>query len=227
MHRSWGARADANTITPMAEAAMFKSIVCVPDLVVPGGREAAMRPAPGEGDTVWRFSDDPHRMLTAKDGAELQPRSSKHTRRGYFRARSACRERGCGGRGGIIKLSCCLSALRGEGKEIWKQTNRSSEDFLSVNLSNIGMNGYHHLKTVSLSWISFEEVQPCPALRFHSALRLRASVAIRLSKLKGFLLIVSLLYCSAGFIKSTRELESVSEWGIRACDSEKKQFFES
>lgn len=52
MHQWWGVRANAKTITPMAPVAMSKSVVHVPDLVVPGGREMEARPAPGEGDTV-------------------------------------------------------------------------------------------------------------------------------------------------------------------------------
>lgn len=120
MHRWCGIRANAKTITPMALAAMFKSVVRVPDLVVPGRREPEMRPAPGEGDTVWtrwRFSDDPHTMSTAKDGVELQPCGSKHMKRGYYSlSLTHSRDtRGCEGQAGIIKLSCCcLSAQRGE-----------------------------------------------------------------------------------------------------------------
>lgn len=88
-HRWRRIHANANTIMPMAPAATFKSrVVLVPDPVEPGGREMETRPALGEGDTVgacWRFSDDPHTLLTAKDGVELEPHGCKHMKHGYYK----------------------------------------------------------------------------------------------------------------------------------------------
>lgn len=88
-HRWRSIHANANTIMPTAPAATFKSrVVLVPDPVVPGGRETETRPGLGEGDTVWacwRFSDDLHTMLTAKDGVELEPRGCKHVKHGYYK----------------------------------------------------------------------------------------------------------------------------------------------
>lgn len=124
----------------MAPAAIFKSIVRIPDLVVPGRRQTETRPAPGEGDTVWarwRFSDDPHTMSTAKDGVELQPHGSKHMTLGYCRV-SAWLTQGKTAvevKQGSLNLASAAylpgkDRLRGEKEKNESKQQKASENYL-------------------------------------------------------------------------------------------------
>ena len=111
----WGIQASAEIITPMVPAAMFKSAVELPDLVVPGGRVMETRPAPGEGDTVWAcwsFSDDPLQCRQPGMEGGMQPCGSKHMKWGYYKV-SAGLAQGKGAvevkQGSLLSCSCLFT----------------------------------------------------------------------------------------------------------------------